>query len=247
MFNKFNFNAMMKKRFLNFWLFVALVLAVAVFNSCGKDDDDKDPLSNLTVLLNQSGTVSIKVIDDNKNGFIGAKVSIYSSIPKGERIYYNSTDANGICTIGKILQGQYGYYITAEKNNKIYQTEEYFQVIAGEDKIIEVNPFLNIGNAKIKIVKGYQEEPIADIGVALIPYPRYSGVSYYYQELIEEAYAIGKTNSEGWVEFQDMPVGISYSVLAYFNSSTYYYPSINNYVYIAKDLMQNYTIRVDWD
>jgi len=230
---------LISKRILTFSLSISAVLFCFLLASCEKDPD------NLTVLLNQSGTVSLKVTDGNQNGFQGAKVSIYSSIPKGERIYYGSTDANGICTIGKVLQGQYGYYISAEKNNKIYQLDEYFQVIAGEDKIIEVNPFLNIGDAKIRIVKGYQEEPIADISVALIPHPRYSGVSYYFQELIEEAYAIGKTNSEGWVEFQDIPVGISYSVLSYFNSSTYYYPAVNNYVYITKDWKQNYTIRVD--
>ena len=232
---------LISKRILTISLSISAVLFCFLLASCEKAPD------NLTVLLNQSGIVSLKVTDGNQNGFRGAKVSIYSSIPAGERIYYGSTDANGVCTIGKVLQGQYGYYISAENNNKIYQLDGYFQVIAGEDKIIEVNPFLNIGDTKVRIVKGYQEEPIADINVALIPHPRYSGVSYYFQELIEEAYAIGKTNSDGWVEFQDMPVGTSYSVLAYFDSSTYYYPAINNSVYITRDLMRNFTIRADYN
>ena len=220
-------------------LLIKLLTVCLLLTSCEKEPE------NLTVLLNQSGTLSIKVTDDNKNGFKGAKVSIYSSVPSGERIYYGSTDANGICAIGKVLQGQYSYYIHAENNNKIYGANDYFQVIAGEDKIVKINPFLNIGDAKVKIVNAHSES-IGNVNVALIPHPRYSGVDYYFQELIEEAYAIGKTDSEGWVEFQNMPAGtVDYSVLAYFDGTTYDYPISNNYMYIRKDFKQNFTIKVN--
>ena len=236
---------LISKKILRISLSISAVLFCFLLVSCEKDPD------NLTVLLNQSGTVSLKVTDDNQNGFSGAKISIYSSIPERERIFYGSTDVNGICTIGKVLQGQYMYYISAENNKKTYQSSEYFQVIAGEDKIIEVNPFLNIGDARIRIVKGYANEPIADVNVALIPHPNYSNETYYFQELLEEAYAIGKTNSEGWVEFQNLPAGaggysFEYSVLVYFDSSTYDYPVSNNYVYITRDVKRDFTIRVNF-
>ena len=80
----------MKK--LNFLFIFYLLLT-----SCDKYPD------NLTVLLNQSGTVSLKVIDKNQNGVNKAKVSIYSSILADERIYYDSTDINGICKIGIVV------------------------------------------------------------------------------------------------------------------------------------------------
>lgn len=210
--------------------------------SCENDPD------NLTVLLNQSGTVSILVTDSDQNGFMGAKVSIYSSIPEGERIYYDSTDVNGMCYVGKVLQGQYGYNIIAEKDNKTYSLSEHFQVIAGDDKEIEVNPFLNVGDASVKIVNSISE-PIADINVALIPHAHYSNIDYYFQELIDEAYAIGITDDEGWVEFQDMPAGpgynFEYSILAYFDSDNYDYPIYNNYVYISRDTKRRFTIEVN--
>jgi len=217
---------------------ISFLCAIALF-SCKKDSD------NVTVLLNQSGTVTVKVTDDNQNGFKGAKVSIYSSIPEGERIYFDSTDSKGICTVGKVLQSQYGYYISAEKNNKTYQLSGFFQVIAGDDKIIEVNPFLNVGNARVKIVRGYSNEAITNVNVALIPHSRYSGVNYVFQELIAEAYAIGKTNSEGVVEFQSMPADVEYSVLVYSDSNTYDYPTYDNFVYVTRDFKRNVTIRVD--
>jgi len=86
--------------------------------------------------------------------------------------------------------------------------------------------------------------------VALIPHPRYSNVDYHFQELIEEAYAIGKTNSDGWVEFQNLPSGterysFDYSALVYFDSSTYDYPIYNNYVYTTRDFKQSFTIKVN--
>jgi|SRR5690554_499351 len=220
------------------FLLVAFSLLLA---SCEKDSD------NLTVLLNQSGTLSIKVVDSSQNGFKGAKVSISSSIPDGERIYYDSTDINGICDIGKVLQGQYEYYVYAEKDNKIYSYSEYFQVIAGDDKTIETNPFLNVGDARVRVVN-INSEPITNINVALIPHPNYSNVDYYFQDLIDEAYAIGKTDSEGWVEFQNLPAGskysMEYSVIAYYDSENYDYPTYNNYFYITRDSNSNFTIEV---
>lgn len=219
--------------------FLATIFLLA---SCEKDPD------NLTVLLNQSGALSIKVLDDSQSGFKGAKVSIYSSIPEGERIYYDSTDINGICDIGKVLQGQYEYYVYAMKDNKTYSYSEYFQVIAGDTKTIETNPFLNVGDARVKIVN-INSEPIADINIALIPHPNFSNVDYYFQDLLDEAYAIGKTDSEGWVEFQDLPAGskysMEYSVLVYYDSENYDYPIYNNYVYVSRDLERNFTIEVD--
>jgi hypothetical protein len=235
---------LISKRILRHSLSISTVLFCLLLPSCEKHPD------NLTLLLDQSGIVSFKVTDDNLNGVQGAKISIYSSIPEKERIYYGSTDSKGICAIGKILQGQYTYFISAINNKKTYHLRESFQVIAGEDKIIEVNPFLNIGDARVRIEKGYSMEPIADVYVAIIPHANYSNVTYYFQELIEEAYAIEKTNSEGWVEFQNLPAGpggysFEYSVLVYFDSSTYDYPTSNNYVYITRGVKQDFTIRVN--
>ena len=199
----------------------------------------------MTVLLNQSGTVSVKIADDNQNGFKGAIVSIYSSGSAGGRIYFDSTDTRGICAVGKVLQGQYEYYISAKKDNKTYRLRECFQVIAGENKILDLNPFSNVGTIKVRVMNAYLEtESIADVNVALIPHPNYN-LNYSFQELIEEAYAIGKTNSEGWVEFQNMPVlDTDYSVLVYFDGGAYDYPTYNNYVNATKNSTEKFTIKV---
>jgi hypothetical protein len=220
------------------FIFILFLLVI----SCEKNPD------NLTVLLNQSANLSLKVIDLDQIGFKEAKVNIYSSVPASERIYYGLTDMNGICNIGKILQGQYEFYVIAEKDNKKYSLNEYFQVIAGEVKTIEVNPFLNIGGAKIKIVD-INSKPIADVNVAIIPHPRFSDKEYIFQDLINEAYAINKTDSEGWVEFQDLPAGAKfsyeYSVMVYFDSENYYYPVYNNSISISRDTKDNFKIVIN--
>lgn len=216
------------------YLFVLTILLA----SCEEEPD------NLTVLLDQSGTLSIKVIDNDQSGFKGANVRIFSSIPGGEIIFNDSTGANGICDAGKVLQGQYGYIVSAVKENKTYSYGEYFQVIAGDDKTIETNPFLNIGDASVKIID-INSDPITNTKVALIPHPCFSNVEYIFSELKDEAYAIGETNAEGIVEFLDMPVGLDYSVLAYNSSETYSYPNINNSVYISRGIKRNFTIQCD--
>jgi len=222
------------------FLCVSTVLLCLFFASCKKDAD------NLTVLLNQSGTLSVKVTDNNK-GFPGAKVRIYSA---NSELYSGSTDANGICNIGKILQGQYECYVSAKNDKKLYESIQYFQVIAGDDKTLVVNPFLNVGDIKLTIVQGYyyDDSPVPDVNVALIPHPHYANVEYNFQDLIEEAYAIGKTNSEGVVELFNLPAAgdgynFNYSVLVYYNSDKYDYPYSS--VYITKGVKRSFTVRVN--
>jgi hypothetical protein len=214
----------------NIALLYVLCLLMA---SCEKYPD------NITVLLNQSGTLSVKVIDNNQNGYNGV-VGIYS--PVG-RIYYDTTDANGMCSIGKVLQGQYEYFVVAEKDNKFYSYSESFQVIAGDDKVINVNPFLNVGDARVKIINT-NSEPISGVFVAAIPHPNYSNESYYFQDLIDEAYGIGKTDSEGWVIIEDMPVD-TYSVLVFYDNDYYDYTIYSNYFYVYRDNIQSFTIKVN--
>ena len=220
----------MKK--LSFFFIFCLLLA-----SCEKHPDE------LTVTLNQSGTVSVKVTDGNQI-IKEASVSIYSTGESMERIYYGVTDANGMCHIGKVLQSQYGYSVSAKKDNKTYTIRGAFQVIAGEHKTITANPCSNVGNAKIKITNN-SSTPIVNINVALIPHSSYSNANFSFQALISEAYSVEKTNSEGWVEFQNMPAGQEYSVLVYYDNLTYDYPTSNNYMYISQGATLSHVIKAN--
>jgi hypothetical protein len=205
--------------------------------SCEKDPD------NLTVVLNLSGTLSFKVTDNNLNRFKGAEVSIHSSDIEGGLLFRDSTDVNGMCSFGKVLQDQYKYYVVAEKDNKVYSIHESFQVIAGDDKIINVNPFSNVGDARIKILN-YNEEPIADVNVAIILHPDHSSTTYYFQDLIDKAYGIGMTDSEGWVEFHDLPVD-HYNLLIYYGIDNYVYTINRDYLYMERDTKNTYTIQIN--
>jgi len=41
-FNSLKFYQMIKKIFFSFWLLITLGMSIVVFNSCGKDDDEKN-------------------------------------------------------------------------------------------------------------------------------------------------------------------------------------------------------------
>jgi len=212
--------------------FAFLLIVCLLLTACGEQNDGT------------SGTLSIKVIDSDQTAYKDAQVSIYSSIPEGELIFNGLTDVKGICEVGRVLQGQYGYYVVSEKDKKNYSAEQYFQVIAGDKKVLEVNPFLNSGDVKIKIVNT-SSAPIVGVSVALIPHPNYSNYTYYFQDLVDESYAIVKTNSEGWVEFKDMPSNKSYSALVYYNSENYSYSGGNNHFYIDRQTVRSYTLTVN--
>lgn len=219
---------------------VSLILVfVVLFISCTMEPD------NMTVFLNQSGTVSIKVVDNNKNAIKGAQVSIYSSVPADQRIYFDSTDVSGICNVGKIIQGQYKCYVNAKKGKPEYSNSEYFQIISGDDKILEVNPFQNVGKVSIKIINS-QMVPVGNVNVALIPHPNFSNEDYIFNELINEAHFTGITNTEGWAQFEGIPADKEYSALVYFDSIKYSYPKVNNYAYANRYEERRFTIQVNF-
>lgn len=214
-----------------------LVLIALLFVSCEKNPD------NITVTLNQSGTLKVNVTDESHNAVSKAKFAVISRfIDNYQRIYYDSTDASGKLDVGKLLEGTYEYYVWVKKGNRDYTIHDAFQIIAGDEKIIEVNPFLNVGNVTITIVNE-NNVPITDVNVALIPHPKYSNINYTFESLLEEAYYTGAVNSKGSVRIEKIPADWEYSVLIYRNATEYEYPNYNNYVYAFRDEERSYTIQ----
>jgi len=216
--------------------FLLTVLIALLFVSCEKNPD------NITVTLNQSGTLKVKVTDDSHNAVSKAYLSIFSRINDGyTRIYNDSTDASGNLDVGKLLEGTYEYYVWVKKTNRVYSSHEYFQVIAGDKKLIEVNPFLNVGNVTVSIVN-INNVPLTGVNVALIPHPRFSNVNYTYENLMAEAYFTGAVDSKGLIRIEKIPTGQEYSILIYRTSNDFEYPNYNNTVYVMREMEKSYTI-----
>jgi hypothetical protein len=217
--------------------FLSTVMIALLFISCEKNPD------NITVTINQSGTLKVKVTDDSHNGVSKARLFIYSRVNDGfNRIYYDSTDASGNLDVGKLLEGTYEFYLWVIKDNRTYNTHEYFQVIAGNEKIIEVNPFLNVGSVTVSIVN-VNNEPVTGVNVALIPHPNFSNVNYIYDNLLKEAYFKGAVDSKGSVRIEKIPAEWEYSVLVYRSSTEFEYPTYNNYVYAIREQERSFTIQ----
>jgi len=212
------------------------VLIALLFVSCEKNPD------KITVTLNQSGTLKVRVTDESHNAVSKAYVSIFSRINDGYiKIYNDSTDATGNLDAGKLLEGTYEYYVWVKRTNRVYASRDYFQVIAGNEKLIEVNPFLNVGNVTVSIVN-VNNVPLTGVNVALIPHPRYSNVTYTYENLLAEAYYTGAVDSKGAVRIEKIPAEQEYSILIYRSSSDFEYPMYNNTVFAMRELEKSFTI-----
>jgi len=202
--------------------------------SCEKQAD------NITINMNSAGNLTIKVVNDQNEAVAKAHVKIYSTDPS-ERLYYDSTDNNGICNVGKLLQGQYSYGVTTTVGKISYYISQYFQVITAENNTIEVNPFENVGKLSIKVID-YQSNPVPDINVALLPY-YYFGGNETFDDLLSMAYFTKITDSDGWVKFEKVPTSY-YSLLIYFNSSSYFTPYQDFNVY--RDEERKYTVKIEY-
>ncbi len=222
-----------------------LLIFTIIFISCEKDDDTQ--LENLTVLVNNSGTLTVKVMENTQTPYGDALVYVYSDLSEGGVIFQDTTSSDGILNVGKLLEGSYYCRVYAEKDNKDYSDAMLFQIIAGDTKTVEINPFLNVGTISVKIVNN--DSIIPYVNVVLIPHNNYSNEDYEFDDLIEEAYFNGTTNSEGWVSFEGVPVGspygYEYSIMAYISYENYSYPYQGNSLHAYKNDEQKYTVEVD--
>ncbi|MCF8370262.1 MAG: hypothetical protein K9H64_01485 [Bacteroidales bacterium] len=215
------------------FLFVAILLL-----SCEKGNE------NVTVLIDQSGYFNVKVVDLNQKGIEGIELKLYYEGAPGP-LEVGETDASGNYDFGKLLQGYYEYEGLVEKNGMEYYIGGPIQIIAGDRKSVTSEPFLNIGELRITLVNNYQQA-LENVNVALIPHPAYS--NYTFQQLLDDAYYIRSTNSEGLVNFLDVPAGDyynyrSYSLMVYYDEFNYGFPNSNN-VYVISDEVQEYTLTV---
>jgi len=214
---------------------ITLLSLMVIMVSCQKQAD------NITINMNSSGNLNIRVLNDQNDAVAKAHVMIYSTNPENERLYYDSTDNNGICSVGKLLQGQYYYSVSAKAGKITYYISQYFQVIAAESKTVDVNPFENVGKLSIMVID-YQFNPIPNINVALLPYWYYSG-NETFDELMSMAYFTKITDSEGWAKFEKVPASY-YSLLIYFSSTSYFTPYQEFSVYRDED--RKYTVRIEY-
>jgi hypothetical protein len=218
----------MQKRTLIF-----LLLAVSLL-SCEENDD-----------LGDSGKVKIKAVDLNNDPLSGAEVRIYS--PEENQngvIFEDSTNASGICNVGKLLPDEYRYMVTARVDNRTYWEVRYFQVIAGERKTIEATPVAYSGTLTFTVTD-MQDEIIEGIQVALIPHFRYN--DYTYEQMQEEAWYQGTTDSSGEVTFERVPANVKYSneysVFIYYDEDNFTYPYKG--IYLSKGDHRQITLKVD--
>lgn len=211
--------------------------------SCAKNDSSDCP--DCPSVETNSAAISVKILDNNQQAVENANVEITSS--SDHTLVSSTTGATGICEAGKLLEGEYGCTVSSQIGPVKYSVKEYFQVISGDDKTIEINPYSNIGTVNITIMNS---EPVANISVALIPHPNYSNEEYSYDDLLDEAYFTGTTNQDGIIVFENVPAlgyqGKVYSVMAYYNDTTWDYPIYDNSFYMFKDGEVDFTVHVNF-
>ena len=181
-------------------------------------EENKD----LNVTLNESGTLKVKVLDEAGEGIGDAKVEVVTS---GQVVFEDSTNSSGVCETGKLLQDAYACRVTAQVDKRVYRTETYTQVIAGENKTVEARPMANSGKITATVVN-MNEEPIEDVNVAVLPF--YHEANYTYEQMLEDRWFHASTDANGEVTFTKVPAfeqyGRSYSFFVYYDEENYDYP-----------------------
>ena len=158
-------------------LTLILFLAVALL-SC---EENKD----LNVTVNESGNVQVKS-ENAGNAIEEAGFTISTAFEEQNRVIFeDSTNASGLCEVGKLLQDEYRCDVKYKVERRYYHEQRYFQVVAGESKTMELNPIANSGTLRVNVLNP-EDEPIEGVYVAMIPHYQYN--NYTYEAMQEEAW-----------------------------------------------------------
>ena len=111
-------------------MFFALLALSLILVSCNKEE---------TVILNQSGTLTIKVVDPDGKPVAGAPVKLYFGDYYSDGFVFDEkTDASGICNTDKLIQGNYEASVRMKIGDKDYRAYKIVQVLADKNKTVEL-------------------------------------------------------------------------------------------------------------
>lgn len=186
----------------------------SVFFSCDKNDD-------ITVTINESGSLEMKIVDDDKKPVENAVVTLID-VNTGSMIIKEETNPNGIFELEKILQGSYKCFISTEKGGKMYTITSYFQIFSNIKKTVEYNPFSNLGKVNVSVnIRGTVKD-ITKYIVAVVPMDRYiNDISV----IKKSAYFSAPLNEKGEVQISNIPADRQYILCAYKDNDIYTYQS----------------------
>lgn len=211
----------MKKRY----LFIVLMVCLAVMNGCKKQELDID----LTEV--NAGDLNIKVTDNNGNGL--ADVTVYITNGSLSSILDEKvTDNNGNANFSELLYGT--YYLIIESviiEGMDYYVERAVQVVNGGSKDYNIVPSDYVGSVTIDVTDWF-DDPVPDIHVSI--FDNKDVYDQTFDGIMKLVVQSAVTDTNGRTEFTGVPFG-SYGVMIYEDSVNY---NINNYVFSIEDKNQ---------
>ena len=110
------------------------LLLVVMLTSCDKEQDLNIKMTNIN-----SGKLIVTVVDGEGNPLAEVRVKVYSGYSSSP-LFDEYTDENGKFDFGKVTSGNYQISLEdVEVNGIKYFPSKIIQVIAGEDKSVEIN------------------------------------------------------------------------------------------------------------
>lgn len=184
---------------------IILTLFILLFCSC-KETIEVDNFKSVTI--------KFKVNSSNDILFDSSIISLRSN---------PDWSVSGVAIKDGILELKVfpGYYTitTQSYNNSVFYTErKNYMIFSDETKYIEFNPFNRIGSIKL-ILKNSKQLPLQNIYVSLLS-KRLLG-SKTFNELKSTEYLTSKTDQNGNVIFNNIPLEYYFGAMCYIDENKY--------------------------
>jgi hypothetical protein len=217
--------------------FLSLVFLLFVMISC-----QNDQLNDMTIKLDTSSKLTVKLVDSKGAAISNANVKIYdrnflssssSSSPSVSfgYLFSESTDGAGMIDFGQVASGTYFLAIDSVRVNGVkYNPILQFQINSSDDKQIVLSPeeyvtTLNLNLQKAEVAKTNNLVTYtAFSGLNVIFVPSYSfsyNSNYSIDKLISLAEAVAKSNANGVISVK-VPAYKSFVAIAFDDAKSVY-------------------------
>ncbi len=204
-------------RKINFFIFS--IVTFLAFSSCERNNE-------YTVKLKEKahGTLKVQLFDNNNKPIPNIQLRLmehYSSRAE----FIKTTNKDGVVDFGQLLSGRYRLDSDLiELENKGFTANRNIQVLTGAEQHLKISPQSHVGTIELSVFSSndyyYDLEIVSQANVILVPTEkRYQKDLFTHDEIVAEAYAHGRTDDKGMIEFEDVPSNIEYSAYVFFDKT----------------------------
>ncbi|MBI5325216.1 MAG: hypothetical protein HZB41_08100 [Ignavibacteriae bacterium] len=179
--------------------------------------------------IDNKAKITVSILNRDGIPISGAKFSIYYGPLYSNNVIIEDVTSSSSEFKTTLIEGVYSVTCHIQDGSVYFTDQRNFMEIGGENLPIILKPFENIGNIRSYFTNGYPSyDPIKNTNIVLLTksFNSYEIKNKTLSDLLAYNYDSKITDNSGYVEFNNLPLFFTFSLLIYIDENKWKY--LNN-------------------